>query len=141
VAVAIDNASLDGAVRRIGDRWSLRLIGALLAGDRTFNELGAEVGGIAPNILAARLRALQRDALVAARPYQQRPVRMRYTLTADGRRLGDAVALLAEWGARGTDEAERPRHEACGTALELRPWCPTCEVAVDPTASADVIWA
>jgi DNA-binding HxlR family transcriptional regulator len=137
--VTIDNTSLDGAARRVGDRWSLRVIGALLQGDRTFGELSDEVDGIAPNILAARLRALQRDALVAARPYQRRPVRMRYTLTAPGRRLADALALLAQWGATRRGDSS-PRHEACGTALELRPWCPTCEVAVDATASDELVW-
>jgi DNA-binding HxlR family transcriptional regulator len=138
--VAIDNASLDGAVRQIGDRWSLRLIAALLGGDRTFSELAEEVDGIAPNILAARLRSLQRDALVAARPYQHRPVRMRYSLTTPGRRLGDAVALLAQWGAKRHGGAAGLRHETCGTPLELRPWCPTCEEAVAPTQPADLIW-
>ncbi len=54
--MSIDNASLDGAVRQIGDRWSLRLIAALLDGDRTFSDLAEEVDGIAPNILAARLK-------------------------------------------------------------------------------------
>jgi DNA-binding HxlR family transcriptional regulator len=138
--MVIDNASLDRAACRIGDRWSLRVVGALLAGDRTFGELADEVDGIAPNILAARLRALQREALVAARPYQRRPVRMRYSLTASGRRLGDAVALLAEWGARRSGGGA-PRHAACGTPLEVRPWCPTCEIAVEPaTAAEDLIW-
>ena len=54
--MAIDNSSLDGAAKQVGDRWSLRVIGALLAGDRTFGELAGEVDGIAPNILAARLQ-------------------------------------------------------------------------------------
>ena len=138
--MAIDNASLDGAVREIGDRWSLRLIGALLDGDRTFSELSEEVDGIAPNILTARLKALQRDALVAARPYQRRPVRMRYSLTASGRRLADAVAMLAQWGAARQGRTAGPRHEACGSALELRPWCPTCEVAVELTQQSELIW-
>ena len=138
--MAIDNASLDGAVRQIGDRWSLQLVAALLDGDKTFSELAEQVDGIAPNILAARLRSLQRDALIAARPYQQRPVRMRYSLTTPGRRLGDAVALLAQWGARRRGGAGGRRHGTCGTPLELRPWCPTCEVAVDSTAPADLIW-
>jgi DNA-binding HxlR family transcriptional regulator len=139
--VSIDNTSLDGAVRQIGDRWSLRLIAALLDGDQTFSELAEAVDGIAPNILASRLRSLQRDALIAARPYQQRPVRMRYSLTAPGRRLADAVALLAHWGAKRQGGVAGWRHESCGTALELRPWCPTCEEAVALAEPADLIWA
>lgn len=138
--MAIDNASLDGAVRQIGDRWSLRLIAALLDGDRTFSELAEEVDGIAPNILTARLKSLQRDSLILARPYQRRPVRMRYSLTTPGRRLGDAVALLAQWGAKRQGTAVGPRHQTCGTSLELRPWCPTCEVVVETTDPDDLIW-
>jgi DNA-binding HxlR family transcriptional regulator len=138
--VAIDNTSLDDAVRQVGDRWSLRVIGALLDGDRTFGELTSEVDGIAPNILAARLRSLQRDALVAARPYQRHPVRMRYSLTASGRRLGDAVALLAEWGAARHGRRSATRHRSCGTPLELRPWCPTCETAVELPGADELIW-
>jgi DNA-binding HxlR family transcriptional regulator len=137
--VAIDNSSLDDAARQVGDRWSLRVIGALLEGDRTFGELAAEVDGIAPNILAARLKALQRDALVAARPYQRNPVRMRYALTSPGRRLGDAVALLAEWGAA-RDGRRASRHRTCGAPLELRPWCPTCETAVELPDADELIW-
>ncbi len=140
MAVTIDNTSLAGAVRQVGDRWSLRLIAALLDGDRTFSELSEEVDGIAPNILTARLKALQRDALVAARPYQRRPVRMSYSLTASGRRLGDAVALLAQWGAARQGRNAGSRHETCGSALELRPWCPTCEIAVEPTQPSELIW-
>ncbi|HET9665855.1 MAG TPA: helix-turn-helix domain-containing protein [Desertimonas sp.] len=138
--MTIDNTSLAGAVRQVGDRWSLRLIAALLDGDRTFSELSEEVDGIAPNILTARLKALQRDALVAARPYQRRPVRMSYSLTASGRRLGDAVALLAQWGAARQGRNAGSRHETCGSTLELRPWCPTCEIAVEPAQPSELIW-
>jgi DNA-binding HxlR family transcriptional regulator len=138
--VAIDKSSLDGAAKLVGDRWSLRVVGALLEGDRTFGELSGEIDGIAPNILAGRLKALQREALVAARPYQHHPVRMRYSLTAPGRRLADAVALLAQWGASREGRRNEGRHRTGGSPLELRPWCPTCERAVDASGSDELIW-
>ena len=139
--MAIDNLALDDAVRRIGDRWSLRLVGALLDGARTFGELASDVDGIAPNILTARIRSLQRDGLVVATPYERRPVRMRYALTEPGRRLASAIASLAEWGAQREGRDHATRHEACGTALESRPWCPTCDTVVDVHESSDLIWA
>ena len=139
--MTIDNLSLDDAVRRIGDRWSLRLIGALLEGDRTFGELAADVDGIAPNILTARLRSLQSAALVVATPYERRPLRMRYALTDPGRRLASAITSLAEWGASREGRGHGARHDACGTPLATRPWCPTCDRAVTPDESTDVIWA
>ncbi len=136
----IDNVSLDDAVRRVGDRWSLRLIGALLDSDHTFGELAAEVDGIAPNILTARLKSLQGQALVLATPYERRPVRMRYSLTEPGRRLAAAIASLAEWGASREGRGHAARHDACGSPLETRPWCPTCERPVDGVEPNDVIW-
>ena len=41
-----------------------------------------------------------------------------------------SLRLLADWGAR-TGGGEPYRHEPCGTALEARWWCPTCEEVVD----------
>lgn len=128
----IDNDSLDAAARRIGDRWTLRVVADLLDGDRTFGELADAIDGLAPNILTARLKALQADGVVVARPYQRNPVRMRYSLTAAGRRLGDAIALLADWGVRRRGVPVPARHAACGTPMELRRWCPTCDAAVPP---------
>ncbi len=123
----IPPSALAAALDRVGDRWSLLLVESLLAGPRRFGELAESVGGIAPNILAARLRRLERAGIVVATPYSRRPPRMDYALTADGRELGGALALLAGWGARRGGTGEPLRHEACGTPLEARWHCPTCE--------------
>ena len=123
---------LEAALERVGDRWSLLLVEALLGGPRRFNELGEAVPGIAPNILTDRLRRLERERIVVATPYQERPPRMSYALTADGHDLASALRLLADWGARRAGEGHEPiRHGRCGTPLETSWYCPTCEVAVD----------
>jgi len=92
-----------------------------------FDELSERVRGIGPNILTSRLRGLERDGLVLAHPYSSRPPRFVYELTDSGRDLAGALRLLAEWGARRSERSEPLRHEACGTALEARWYCPTCE--------------
>ena len=122
---------LEAALDRVGDRWSLLIVEALLDGPRRFNELGEAVAGIAPNILTDRLRRLERERIVVSTPYQQRPPRMSYSLTAAGLDLASALRVLADWGARGTPDAEPTRHGPCGTPLETRWFCPTCEVVVD----------
>jgi DNA-binding HxlR family transcriptional regulator len=135
--------ALDAAARMIGDRWSLRLVGVLLEGDRTFGELSGDITGIAPTILTARLRTLQGLGLLIATPYERRPVRMRYSLTAPGRRLGAAIATLAEWGGAREGASGSPVHARCGTPLVTRPWCPTCEEPVEPgdrDAAGDLVW-
>jgi DNA-binding HxlR family transcriptional regulator len=126
-----ETSPLGDALARVGDRWTLLVVGALMEGPRRFGDLEQEVPGIAPNILTQRLRHLEREALVVARPYSERPPRMVYELSAAGRELAGALRLLADWGARHSDAAEPARHGACGTPLEVRWYCPTCERTVE----------
>ena len=124
--------ALGAALDRVGDRWSLQLVEALLPGPLRYGELATAVAGIAPNILADRLRRLERAGILAGTPYSRRPLRLEYALTTDGRELAGALRLLADWGARRSGgEGEPLRHDACGTPLEARWHCPTCGVAVN----------
>jgi DNA-binding HxlR family transcriptional regulator len=130
---------LADALARVGDRWTLLLVAALLESEKRFNELQDELDGIAPNVLSARLKLLGEQALVVSRPYSERPPRFVYELTESGRELAGALRLLADWGAR-SGAGEPLRHTACGTALEARWWCPNCEAIVDDAAGdGDVI--
>src|SRR6478672_3417855 len=114
----IASSPLAEALARVGDRWTLLVV-------------EAQIPGIAPNILSERLRRLEREALLVARPYSERPPRAAYQLTAEGRELAGALRLLAHWGARHADPAGAPRHLACGTPIEARWYCPTCDCLVD----------
>ncbi len=128
---------LELALERVGDRWSLLLVDALLDGPRRFNELQEGVGGIAPNILTDRLRRLEREGVLVARPYSDRPPRVEYALTAAGLDLAGALRLLADWGGRRSDHADPARHELCGTPLEARWYCPTCTVTVESPSATE----
>lgn len=123
------------AVARVGDRWALLIVHALLAGPRRFADLQADVPGIAPNVLTQRLRHLEREGVVLARPYSERPLRVVYELTAAGQELAGAIRLLAQWGAGAgrSADADPLRHGPCGTPLEARWWCPTCARVTDET--------
>ena len=124
------DSALALALDQVGDRWSLLIVEALLTGPRRYNELAAHVVGIAPNILAARLRHLEHERLVVATPYQERPRRFAYELTTTGRELAGVLGALSSWGARQHGLAERRTHDVCGTALTWQPWCPTCATVV-----------
>jgi len=144
-----DLPALDAAAARIGDRWALLLVAALLGGPRRFGELQVELRGVAPNVLAKRLRTLEADGLVVATPYSTRPPRVAYGLTAAGSALADALRVLAQWGAehpgRGSTapvaDAQPLHHAACGTAVEARWWCPTCELLVEEDDTSEIRWA
>ena len=127
---------LELALERVGDRWSLLIVEALLDGSRRFNEL-AEGVGIAPNILTDRLRRLEREGVLVARPYSERPPRMEYELTSAGHDLAGALRLLADWGSRRSEDSDPLRHELCGTPLEARWYCPTCTVVIDDRAATE----
>lgn len=118
--------ALSEALAVVGDRWTLLVVAALLDGPRRFGELQEEIAGIAPNVLSQRLKHLEQHGVLVARPYSQRPPRFSYELTTSGLDLAGALRLLAGWGARGVDDGG-PRHAACGTPVEARWWCPTCE--------------
>ena len=128
-AASAPPTALEAALDRVGDRWSLLIVDALLDGPRRFGELREALPGIAPNILTDRLRRLERERILGSAPYSTRPPRMEYRLTGDGRDLASALRLLADWGSRRTG-GEPLRHDRCGTPIEARWFCPTCEVPV-----------
>ncbi len=129
---------LAAALERVGDRWSLLVVEALLPGPRRFNELSAAVVGIAPNILSDRLKRLEAERVIAAHPYSERPPRLVYELTAEGQELAGALRLLADWGSRVSREAEPLRHAICGTPVEARWYCPTCERPVEGREAEEI---
>lgn len=126
------NLALDAAVAKVGDRWTLLVVDALLEAPRRFKDLAEALPGLAPNVLIARLRRLESDGLVSTVPYSKRPPRFEYRVTDQGRQLAGAMRLLAGWGARSAGvQVEAPRHRSCGTALEARWYCPTCGRVAD----------
>ncbi|MDQ6874610.1 MAG: helix-turn-helix transcriptional regulator [Actinomycetota bacterium] len=134
-AVAAAPSALQAALDRVGDRWTLLLVAALLGGQQRFSELLGALPGLAPNVLSQRLKALERHGLIVSRPYSRRPLRRSYDLSATGRDLAGALRLLAAWGAGAGGDADAPRHATCGTPLEIRWHCPTCAAEVaDPEA-------
>ena len=128
VTMSVEPGPLARALERVGDRWSLQVVEALLPGPLRFNDLRDRLG-VAPNILSQRLRQLEADSLVASTPYSSKPVRLAYELTVQGKALSDAIRMLSAWGA--SDEGDGPRHPVCGTDLVAKWYCPTCRTTVD----------
>jgi DNA-binding HxlR family transcriptional regulator len=116
------------------------VLAALADGGCRYGDLSRRVQGISSNVLAGRLAALAESGLIVGEPYSSRPDRLRYELTAEGRALADALAVLAAWGDPGEDDAAL-RHEACGTALEMRWHCPACDADVEPGDAGHVFHA
>src|SRR5947207_6212249 len=124
-------SALEEAVARVGDRWTLLLVNSLMERPRRFNELLDDLDGLAPNVLSKRLRHLEHEDVIVATPYSQRPPRFDYRLTATGGELAGALRLLATWGAQRDPDAVPLHHDACGTPVEARWYCPTCARLVE----------
>ncbi|WP_405946460.1 helix-turn-helix transcriptional regulator [Streptomyces prunicolor] len=90
-----------GAVRevldRIGDKWSLLVIGTLRADPLRFGELEQAVAGISQRMLTLTLKNLVEDGLLVRTAYAEVPPRVEYELTELGRTLVPLVMALAEW--------------------------------------------
>lgn len=90
-----------GAVRevldRIGDTWSLLVIGTLRGGPMRFGELAQTIEGISQRMLTLTLGRLVEDGLVDRTAYAEVPPRVEYELTELGRTLLPLVISLAEW--------------------------------------------
>jgi DNA-binding HxlR family transcriptional regulator len=81
----------------VGDKWSLLVVRDLLRGNTTYGELAASPERIPTNILADRLKRLEKAGVISRRPYQKRPVRYAYRLTRKGRALGGILAEAMRW--------------------------------------------
>jgi len=82
---------------RIGDRWTVLLLGVLADGPKRFTELGRRVEGISQKMLTQTLRGLERDGLVTRTVQATVPVRVDYELTDLGRTLSAPIAALEAW--------------------------------------------
>ena len=81
-----------------GDKWTLLVVRDLLRGRTTYGALADSPEGIPTNILADRLRRMEKAGLIKAVPYQRRPVRYAYSLTEKGQGLREVLVAVARWG-------------------------------------------
>jgi DNA-binding HxlR family transcriptional regulator len=84
---------------RIGDKWSVLVVGFLANGPKRFTELKRSIEGISQRMLTLTLRGLERDGLVTRTVFPTIPPRVDYDLTPLGRTLLDPIMALASWAA------------------------------------------
>jgi len=99
---------------RIGDKWTVYVVGLLSDGPMRFNEIRRSVDGISQRMLTLTLRGLERDGLVTRTVYPTIPPRVDYELTELGRTLICILGPLGQWAVenRATVEQARARFDA-----------------------------
>lgn len=88
---------------RIGDRWTVLIVGALDDGPRRFTEIATAVEGISQKMLTQTLRSLERDGFVARTAYPVVPPHVEYQLTELGRSLQQPLRALERWAVENMD--------------------------------------
>lgn len=82
---------------RIGDRWTVLVVGSLSQGPLRFSELARRIEGISQKMLTQTLRGLERDGLVVRTVHPEVPPRVEYELTRVGATLIEPLDALDAW--------------------------------------------
>ncbi|WP_416978424.1 winged helix-turn-helix transcriptional regulator [Streptomyces sp. T028] len=82
----------------VGDRWTLLIVRELLAGPRRYTDLHADLPGVSTDVLAGRLRDMERDGLTTRRRLPPPGAAYVYELTERGRELLPVLQALGRWG-------------------------------------------
>ncbi|MFS4093015.1 winged helix-turn-helix transcriptional regulator [Streptomyces sp. AF1A] len=86
------------ALDLVGDRWTLLIVRELLAGPRRYTDLHADLPGVSTDVLASRLKDMERDGLTTRRRLPPPGAAYVYELTERGRALLPVLQALGAWG-------------------------------------------
>lgn len=99
---------------RVGDKWTVMVVGTLSGGPQRFNTILRSIGGVSHRMLTLTLRGLERDGLVTRTMYPTIPPKVEYELTELGSSLIEPLMALSAWGRkhRPAIEEARERYDA-----------------------------
>jgi DNA-binding HxlR family transcriptional regulator len=112
-----DCRAVSEVLSRVGDKWTILVVGELGNGPRRFNEIRRSLGSISQRMLTLTLRGLERDGLVLRTVFPTVPPRVEYELTALGRSLLEPVSGLGLWARqnRAAIQSARQRFDTTAT--------------------------
>jgi len=123
----------------VGERWTLLILHDLFVGMARFEDIRRDLG-IASNVLAVRLKGLERHGIVERCQYQTAPVRHDYRLTTKGVDLYPVILTLLAWGDKwlgGPPDPELMVHNQCGLPTTAKVVCAHCDAELT-AADTDV---
>lgn len=119
------------ALALVGDPWSMLILRDAGVSSTRFEQFRASLG-LAPNILAHRLRKLTEHGLLEKRAYSERPPREEYLITEAGRDFLPILHALAAWGSRHNGGGDVTRVVDAQTGLPIEP------VVIDQVSGAAI---
>ena len=111
--------SVSELLARVGDKWTVLVVGVLGGGPQRFSELQRAIDGISQKMLTTTLRILERDGFCTRTVFPTIPPRVEYELTDLGRDLLVPVKALGDWAVANRErvDAARRRFDARNGAL------------------------
>jgi DNA-binding HxlR family transcriptional regulator len=132
--IAAQPCSVARSLGILGDRWTLLIIRNLFLRMRRFDALQADLK-IPRRVLSLRLSRLVDAGVLERVPYQTKPVRHEYRLTAMGRDMYPIILAFVAWGDRWLDGSRGApvtfRHRSCGQAFAPTMCCSECGAVID----------
>jgi len=96
-------------LNRVGDKWSVQVVGMLGDGKKRFSELRRSIEGISQRMLTLTLKGLERDGLISRTVYPTIPPRVEYELTKLGRSLLTPITGLGKWAGQNRERIQIAR--------------------------------
>lgn len=93
----------------VGDKWTLLIVRDLLFfGKNRYKDFSTSPESIPTNILASRLKRLEKEKVIKKKAYQNNPVRYEYQLTKKGNDLLPILIETIKWSAKHLPYAAKP---------------------------------
>jgi DNA-binding HxlR family transcriptional regulator len=125
-----DSCGIARALDLIGERWALLVTRELLLGPKRFTDLRAGLPNLSPDVLAQRLRGLEREGIIARRTLPAPAASKIYELTARGHELEPVLLALGRWGSQAPIAAGSAELGVDALAIALK-------TMFDPVAAGD----
>ena len=104
-----DCRAVSEVLSRVGDKWTVLVVGELGNGPKRFNEIRRALGSISQRMLTLTLRGLERDGLVTRTVFPTVPPRVDYELTKLGRSLLEPVSGIGLWARQNRERIQEAR--------------------------------
>ncbi len=101
--------SVSELLARVGDKWTVLVVGVLGGGPQRFSELQRAIDGISQKMLTTTLRILERDGFCTRTVFPTIPPRVEYELTDLGRDLLVPVKALGDWAVANRERVDAAR--------------------------------
>lgn len=96
-------------IDRIGDRWSLLVLGHLAESSLRFNAMHRKIGDISKQVLSRTLRHLEEDGFISRTVHQSTPPQVEYALTEMGVSFLQPLKAVLDWADAHHDAITRSR--------------------------------